>query len=113
MAFYTIFIPPGLSTADYRRAARSGPSAVTSRRREQADLLRAAGFARVREVDVTAEFLTTTRAWLDARSRFEAELRESDGAALFEERQEDSRRQAKAIEDGLLRRALFVAERPR
>ena len=62
---------------------------------------------------MTAEFLTTTRAWLDGRSRFERELREADGAALFEERQRDSRVQAEAIEDGLLRRALFVAERPR
>jgi hypothetical protein len=112
MAFYTIFVPSGLSPADYRRAARSGPSAVTSRRREQADLVRSAGFEEVREVDVTAEFLATTKSWLEWRERYAAELRAADGDAAFEERQHDSRVQARAIEDGLLRRALFVARRP-
>ena len=32
-AFYTIFIPAGLSDSAYRRAGRIGPNGVTSRRR--------------------------------------------------------------------------------
>jgi hypothetical protein len=113
IAFYTIFIAPGLPEAAYRRAARAGPAAVTSRRREQIDLLRSAGFGAVREIDATEAFLRTTRAWYEARDRHAAELAEAEGEDLFCERQRDYRLQARAIEAGLLRRALFVAERPR
>ena len=111
IAFYTIFIASGLSEAAYRRAARAGPSAVTSRRREQGDLLRSAGFARVREIDVTGEFLRSTRAWYAARARYADQLSEAEGEALFSDRQRDYHLQARAIEAGLLRRALLVAER--
>ena len=113
VAFYTIFVPSGLSPAEYRRAARAGPSAVTSRGREQADLLRSAGFTGVREIDVTEAFLRATRAWYEARARYAGQLSEAEGEASFRERQRDYRLQAQAIESGLLRRALFVAERPR
>jgi len=111
LAFYTIFIPPGLSPSEYRRATRSGPAAVTSRRREQGQLLRSAGFARIVETDVTEDFLRTTRAWQEARARFADELIEAEGEALFRDRQRRYRLQSGAIEAGLLRRALFVAER--
>ena len=110
IAFYTIFIPSGLSPSDYRRAARSGPAAVTSRRREQGQLLRSAGFARIEETDVTEDFLRTTRAWQEARARYAGQLIEAEGEALFLDRQRDYHRQARAIEAGLLRRALFVGE---
>ena len=113
IAFYTIFVSSGLSPADYRRAARSGPAAVTSRRREQVDLLRSAGFTGVREIDVTKAFLRSTRSWYEARARYAVQLSEAEGEAPFHERQRDYRLQAQAIEAGLLRRALFVAERPR
>ena len=113
VAFYTIFIPSGLSQTEYRRAARAGPSAVTSRGWEQADLLRSAGFARIEETDVTEAFLLTTRAWYEARARYAGQLSQAEGEAPFHERQHDYRLQAQAIESGLLRRALFVAERPR
>ena len=113
VAFYTIFIPSGLSQSEYRRAARAGPAAVASRGREQADLLRSAGFAAVREIDVTEAFLRATRAWYEARARYAGQLSEAEGEAPFHERQRDYRLQAQAIESGLLRRALFAAERPR
>ena len=111
IAYYTIFIPPGLSQAEYRRAARAGPSAVTSRGREQADLLRSAGFNAVRETDVTEAFLRATRAWYEARARYAVQLSQAEGEASFHERQRDYRLQAGAIEAGLLRRSLLVAER--
>jgi len=111
VAFYTIFVPSGLSQAEYRRAARAGPSAVTSRGREQAELLRSAGLTGVREIDVTEAFLRTTRAWYEARARYAGQLSEAEGEASFHERQRDYRLQAQAIEAGLLRRSLFVAER--
>lgn len=86
---------------------------MASRGREQAELLRSAGFAGVRETDVTEAFLRATRAWYEARARYAGQLSEAEGEAPFHERQRDYRLQAQAIESGLLRRALFVAERPR
>ena len=111
IAFYTIFVPAGLSRSEYRRAARAGPSAVTSRGRQQPELLRSAGFTGVREVDVTEDFLRATRAWSEARACYAGQLSQAEGEALFRERQRDYRLQARAIEAGLLRRSLFVAER--
>ncbi len=113
IAFYTIFIPQGLSEADYRRAARAGAPSVTSRRREQPDLLRSAGFAEIAETDVTDDFLRIARALLEARDRHASELRESEGESEFTKEQAERRARVAAIDGGLLRRSLFVAERPR
>ena len=113
IAFYTIFIPPGLSESAYRRALKLGPAQAASRRREHEELLRSAGFVKVSETDLTSEFLRITRQRLEARERRATALRQSLGDSEFEENQSESRAQIEAIEAGLLRRALFVAERPR
>ncbi len=113
VAFYTIFIPPGLSESAYRRALKLGPARAASRRREHQELLRSAGFVAVSETDLTAEFLRITRQRLEARERHAADLRQSLGDSEFEENQSESRAQIEAIEAGLLRRSLFVAQRPR
>lgn len=111
IAFCTIFIPPDLPEADYRRAARARNPGVTSWRREQAELLSAAGFASVREIDLTDEFLRVARAWSEGMSRHADELRGIEGEE-FGQRLRDSRKTIAAIERGHLRRSLFVAERP-
>jgi len=112
IAFYTIFIAPGLSDADYRRAARSGAPGITSWRRSQDDLLLAAGFLDISETDVTAEYLRVARLWYEGRQRHAAELEQVEGETQFAERQRDNKAASAAIEAGLLRRALFVAKRP-
>ncbi len=112
-AFYTIFIPPGLSESAYRRALKLGPARAASRKREHEELLRSAGFVRISETDLTSEFLLITRQRLEARERHSADLRQSLGDSEFEEYQSDGRAQLEAIEAGLLRRSLFVAQRPR
>ena len=112
LAFYTIFVAPGLTRGDYRRALRSGPSAVSARRKDHEDMLRAAGFRDIAQTDLTEEFLRTTRGWYEGRQRHAAELIAAGGETMFRERQSDSRKQMRAIEDGLLCRALFVATRP-
>ncbi len=112
MAFYTIFISSGLSDKDYRRAARSR-SCVTSWRREHPELLSAAGFSNVEEIDVTDEYLRVTQAWLDARERHADELAEVEGEVDFAGRITENRASVAALRDGLLRRSLFVAQRPR
>ena len=108
MGFFTIFVPDGLSESAYERALRSGPSYVSTRRRNHGELLLSAGFRCVEEIDLTPEFLVTTRAWLDGRERFRDELVKVEGQDAFKERQLDSRVQAEGIEAGLLRRALFL-----
>ena len=84
---------------------------MTSRGRQHPDLLRSAGFTGVREVDVTEDFLRATRAWSEARARYAGQLSQAEGEASFRERQRDYRLQARAIEAGLLKRSLLVAER--
>jgi len=108
MAFFTIFVPTGLSRAEYRKAIRSGPSAVSSRGRDHVELLAAAGFTSTEEIDLTPEFAQTARAWYVGRERHAVELIAAEGQDSFDERQQDSRSQLEAIEAGLLRRALFV-----
>jgi hypothetical protein len=113
LAFYTILTQPGLSDSDYRRALRLGPSATSSGKREQRELLRSVGFAEVSKSDVTPEFLSISRSRLEARERHATALRSAQGSSQFDEKQAEDRGQIEAIEAGLLRRALFVAERPR
>jgi hypothetical protein len=72
-------------------------------------MLRSAGFATVEETDVTADYLATVRAWFTEAAARATELRDAQGAQAFEDRQNERRMQASAIEQGLLRRSLFVA----
>ncbi len=111
LAFYTIFATPGLSEPQYRRARRSGPNHLSTRRAGHPELIASAGLRLIAERDLTPQFLRTARAWYEGRRRFEAELRQADGDAYFEERQRDGIIQMRAIEAGLLKRALFVATR--
>ncbi len=110
IAFYTIFVPAGLTDREYRRAARSGPRSVATRRQHQ-ELLYIAGFVDIEEQDVTSEFMRTARGWVQARERYAASLRQSLGEPEFAKKQSESRVQISAIESGLLRRSLFTARR--
>jgi hypothetical protein len=64
-------------------------------------------------VDLTTEWVRTARGWLEGWSVNEAELSALESAAVFAQRQRERRTQLRAIEDGLLRRGLFSAMRPR
>lgn len=108
MGFFTIFVPDGLSEADYEVALRSGPTYVSTRRRNHEELLATAGFSEIDEIDLTPQFLEATRGWHDGRERFRDELIAAEGEVLFEERQTDSRVQAEGIKAGVLRRAMFI-----
>lgn len=110
IAYTTIYVTPGLTPAARRRAQRSGPRAVASRS-EQAGLLVSAGYTDIDEVDLTAEFTTTARAWLTEAEIHAEALAAAEAPGAFAERQRERRAQLTAIEDGLLRRGLFSASR--
>lgn len=111
IAYTTIFVTPGLEPTRRRRAQRSGPRAVGSRT-DQPQLLVSAGFTNIEAVDLTTEWAHTARGWLDGWAANEAELSALESPRAFAQRQRERRRQLRAIEDGLLRRALFSATRP-
>jgi hypothetical protein len=111
IGYTTIYIAPGLATADRKRARQSGPIAVGSRS-TQTRLLVSAGFAAVAEHDLTPEFAVTARTWLEASETRAAELAPLEPPGAFDQRQRDRRSQLDAIDDGLLRRGLLVARRP-
>ena len=112
IAYTTIFVTPGLTPSLRRRAQRSGPRAVASRS-DQRQLLGSAGFRDIDVVDLTAGFARTARGWIDGWSANEAELTALESASAFAERQRERRTQLRAVEDGLLQRALYSATRPR
>ena len=63
-------------------------------------------------MDVTNDFLETTLRWLAHASELERGLRSSLGDAVFDEQQAGRKEMITAVEEGLLRRALFVGTRP-
>ncbi len=111
MAFCTIHPAEGLSERDYRRALRAGPRAVATRKRSHRELLARAGFVDIDETDVTAEYRTTAMEMLARQAQFEDQLRRHEAGKTFEEKQEDLTRVVTAIDEGILRRSLFVAQR--
>jgi hypothetical protein len=112
IAFTTIYIAPGVSSREYRRASRArGPGAAE--KREMMELFRTAGFGDVRERDVTPAFARTTRAYLDTSERYRTELQSEWGADKFSESQRDRRATLVLIREGVLRRAMFTGRRPK
>lgn len=111
IAYYTIFIPPDVSDAGYRRVVRFWPAAAT-RRRWPAEMLAAAGFVDVEETDVTAEYEETARGWLEGRRRRYDELEAILGREALEDKLADGEGTLEALRDKLLRRSMLVGRRP-
>jgi hypothetical protein len=109
-AFYTIFIPAGLSDSAYRRAGRIGPNGVTSRRTPRS-LVEAAGFDLIDETDVSAEFLRVVQGLLRVSDRDADELLAEMSANDFETLQRERAQLAAAIQSGILRRSLVSGVR--
>ncbi len=111
IAFTTIYVASDLQAGVRRRAYRSGPRAVASRA-DQRRLLKSAGFVDIDELDITAAFVNTTRAWIGERARHADQLAALEPPGAFQQRQRDHLAQLAATEDGLLRRGMFSASRP-
>ncbi len=111
IAYYNILINDGLPADERRRIAKDTPQGVYTPARQQG-LLRTAGFTRIRETDVSAEYLRVQRALLAANDRHARGLRRALGVTDFDERQARRRRTIRALEAGERRRSLLVAQRP-
>lgn len=110
-AFTVIFPAPGLPPAARQRAVEAGPD-LCATPAPYPDLLHKAGYDGIEERDLTTEFLATERRKLAEADRFADGIVELFGRTEFEIKQQDRRQAISAIEDGLLRRSLFVAHRP-
>ena len=111
LAFTTIELSEGLRGAARRQAVSAAPQAASSRR-PYVDLLASARYAEVLHDDLTGEYLTTARGWLENVQQHYDELVSLDGEATVEERVAGWREAIDALEAGLLRRSLYAATRP-
>ena len=110
MAFYTIFISSDLAEDVRRRVGKDFPGPYTPA--DQSGLLRSARFGRIERTDVTDEFLRIQQARVAAYKRHARGLRRALGVAEYDRRLAERARDIRGIEEGVFRRALFVAQRP-
>jgi hypothetical protein len=80
--------------------------------RAPSELLAAAGFVDVEEIDFTGEFLQTVRRWLRHARELEPGLRRTLGDEAFDEQFTNRTDMLVAIEAGLLKRSLLVGAAP-
>ena len=86
-----------------------GPRAVGTRS-NYSRMLISAGFCAVAQLDVTERFRETQAAWMAQVNDHYEQLVANEGTGPVRERQRDQRVQLRAIDDGLLRRAIFTAQ---
>jgi ubiquinone/menaquinone biosynthesis C-methylase UbiE len=109
MAFSVISIPPGLSPADYERAADAGPPFVETAL-DYPTLLRQTEWTIRDCIDLTLEYAQTHRRLLREQEARTEKLSELYGAAELSAWMVAKRATTDAIEAGLLRRELFVVD---
>jgi len=102
-----IHVAPDLSSRDYSRAVELGPSEVGARE-DPAQLHELTGFAEVRQVDTTDQWLDTTSTFIKARERHEEGLRIAEGDEAYEEEQAKKRGLVEGMTAGILRRCLVA-----
>jgi SAM-dependent methyltransferase len=110
IAYYTIYVPPDLSAADYRRITKFWPLAANGRR-SPPEMLESAGFTDVHETDVTRQYGITASAWLDGRRRHYDGLEQALGEASLKGKIDEGVATLEALKIGLLRRSLLTARR--
>ena len=111
MAFTTIYVPDDLDVRQHRLGIRAGPWQVSTRR-PYPELVAKAGFEDVVEVDVSNDYATTQRAWLEQNEAHADAMRELMSHDDFKLAQQDRRRALDAITAGLVKRSLFSATAP-
>lgn len=109
IAYFNIFISHNAPKLEQRRYAAANRGHYS--RAEQTALIRTASLILNAEIDVTAEYRRVQHALYEANVRHAPALRRQHGDD-FDERQRNRLRTLEGIDGGILRRALFVAERP-
>ena len=108
MAFTVISIARGLSTTDQDRAVENGPEFIDSET-DYPTLLAETGWTLVDRQDITPDYAASCRRTLRAEEEHKDALASLIGAAEFAERHGGWRSKLAAVEDGLIRRDLFLA----
>ena len=112
MAFHVIAVTEGLTGADRSRAMQAGPPDVTAEADYQA-LVATAGFTNIRVRDDSASYRDTAASWLRESERDAGHLEALFGAEVFRDQQARRRDTLDAINRGLLRRYMVLAQAPR
>jgi hypothetical protein len=111
MAFLTIEPSADLSRDQLERAITNGPPEVAVDAPHE-QLLAAAGFAEIEAIDVTGPFSRTQQAWIDTWREHEHELADLLGRDVLDERTRERQAMRSAIDEGLLRRTLYLSRAP-
>jgi hypothetical protein len=111
LAYLVIEVSPGLDRRRRRRANSVGPRHVATASNYQS-MMRTAGFVGIERIDVTREYRDTATGWLSQRRLRADELCELMGDETHREKVRDGEATIVAIDDGLIRRSLYLARRP-
>jgi SAM-dependent methyltransferase len=107
MVFTVIYVAPGLSREDHERAVADGPEFVESET-DYPTLLAETGWKVLDCQDITIDYAASCRRQIRADEDRRAALQTLIGSSEYAERQADWQLKLKAIDDGLLRRKLFI-----
>ena len=108
MVFTVISVTPGLSGEDYRRAVENGPEYIESDI-DYPSLLHQTGWTVLDYQDITLDYVASCRRQLRADEERKDALTMLIGVTEFDERLADWRSKLSVLNEGLLRRQLFVA----
>jgi hypothetical protein len=108
MVFTVISVTPGLAGEDYRRAVENGPEFIESDI-DYPSLLHRTGWIVLDYQDVTLDYAASCGRQLRADEERKDALTKLIGATEFDERLADWRSKLSVLNEGLLRRELFVA----
>ena len=106
--FTVISIPPGLSSADHERAVAASPPFADTKD-EYPAMIERAGWEITDHIDLTAEFIKSTRRMLEEEEAHADALGKLHGEDEFAARLTRKRSRVGTLEQGLLRRELFAA----
>lgn len=108
MVFTVISVTPGLTGKDYERAVANGPEFIESDI-DYPSLLHQTGWTVLDYRDMTRDYMASCRRQLRADEEAKEALTALIGATEFDERLTDWRSKLSVLNEGLLRRELFVA----
>ncbi len=108
MVFSVIFMAPDLTDAGHKQALAGGPAFVESPATYR-DMLREANWEIAGQADLTAEYLVSTRRHVTGQETYAREIADAFGKDRAFEMVTRRRATVAALENGLLRRALFEA----